>query len=71
MRPGRRPLEIRLTLGPDRIVVSNRRLAPMVAPSLRTGLANLNARYERAVGRGVEVSADAETFAVALPLLPA
>ena len=65
------PLEIRLTLGPDRIVVSNRRLTPMGAPSLRTGLANLNARYERTVGRGVEVSADAETFAVALPLLPA
>ena len=66
------PLEIHLTLGDDRIVVSNALRTPGVAaPSPGTGLANLNARYERSVGRGVEVSADDTTFAVVLPLLAA
>ena len=66
------PLEIHLALGDDRIVVSNAPRTPgVVPPSPGTGLANLNARYERSVGRGVEVKADGATFAVALPLLAA
>lgn len=66
------PLEIRLALGPERIVVSNPLRTPGTAPpSPGTGLANLNARYERSVGRGVEIRADASTFAVTLPLLAA
>ena len=51
-------------------MVSNPLRSPGVAPpSSGTGLANLNARYEGAVGRGVEVRIDDATFAVALPLL--
>ena len=66
------PLEIRLALGDERIVVSNPLRTPRRAPSSPgTGLANLNARYERAVGRSVEITVDAATFAVALPLLAA
>jgi hypothetical protein len=66
------PLEIRLSLGDDRIVVSNPRRIPVSAPpSPGLGLANLNARSERAVGRGVEISASGDTFEVSVPLVRA
>jgi len=67
------PLVIRLALAEDRIEVSNRRRSePSAAPpSLKLGLANLDDRCRRTVGRGLDVRADEETFTVALPLLRA
>jgi hypothetical protein len=63
------PLVIRLTLAGDRIEVANRRWhVPATPPSFKLGLSNLDDRCRRTVGRGLEVRADEERFAVALPL---
>jgi sensor histidine kinase YesM len=64
------PLEIRLALGEDWIEVSNRRrLGPAASLSAGVGLSNLDDRYRRTVGRGVEVREEDDTFTVILPLL--
>ena len=63
------PLEIRLILYPDRIEVSNRRSSPAEARRSGVGLANLDDRYRRIVGRGLEVRKEPALFAVTLPLV--
>ncbi len=63
------PLEIRLSLFPDRIEVSNRRSGPAEARSSGVGLANLDDRYRRTVGRGLLVREEADLFTVTLPLV--
>jgi hypothetical protein len=64
------PLEIRLCLGRDRIEVKNRRgERPRPSVSAGLGLSNLDDRYRRTVGRGVEVRDEDDTFTVVLPLL--
>jgi LytS/YehU family sensor histidine kinase len=63
------PLEIRLSLHQDRIEVANRRSGAAEVRASGVGLANLDDRYRRIVGRGIEIRDEASTFTVALPLV--
>lgn len=63
------PLEIRLMRQEDRISVSNRRSGASDAPVSGVGLANLDHRYRRIVGRGLEVRDEEGMFSVTLPLV--
>jgi sensor histidine kinase YesM len=64
------PLEITIGLEGDGILVKNPRKRPRAAgPSSKVGLGNLDERCRRITGRGVVVRADAEQFAVRVPVV--
>jgi sensor histidine kinase YesM len=63
------PLEIRLSLHEDRVLVANRRSGAAEVRGPGLGLANLDDRYRRTTGRGLEIRDEAGAFTVALPLV--
>jgi hypothetical protein len=62
-------LEMKIGLHPDRLEVTNRRLGSPGPAGPGVGLANLDDRYRRIVGRGLEVHEDEGAFKVVLPLV--
>jgi two-component system, LytTR family, sensor kinase len=65
------PLDLRLSVEDERVVVWNaRRPKRDVAPSARLGLKNLAERCRRLADRGIDVAEDEGAFSVGLPLLP-
>jgi sensor histidine kinase YesM len=66
----RQPLPIRIAMDGDYLTVSNQlRPKSPASDSAGTGLENLQARYRLLTDKPVEVSREAESFAVRLPLL--
>jgi two-component system, LytTR family, sensor kinase len=66
----RAPLPITIAVDGDYLTVSNHlRPKPLASCSAGTGLENLRARYRLLTDRPVEVSREAEIFAVKVPLL--
>ena len=66
----RLPLLVRIAMAGDYLTVSNQlRPKSPASDSAGTGLENLQARYRLLTDRPVEVSREAESFAVRLPLL--
>jgi hypothetical protein len=65
-------LTVDIVIGPRGIRVENRRRPRRTArPSAGVGLINLDERSRLASGRGIEITADAERFAVEVPFCPA
>jgi two-component system, LytTR family, sensor kinase len=66
----RAPLPISIAVDGDYLMVSNHlRPKPSASYSAGTGLANLRARYRLLTDKPVEISREAEIFAVRIPLL--
>lgn len=66
------PLLIVVSLGVDAVTVHHeRRPCRTVRPSAGSGLANLDERVQRTMGRGISVERQDGTFSVRVPLAPA
>jgi hypothetical protein len=65
-----RPLEVRIAVGADEVVVDNQRQPARATASAGLGLANLAERVRRTTGRELVVEPGGERFVARVPLLP-